>query len=846
MRIKKLLIRNLGRHKYLEKNLDGSVIGLLGPNGSGKSTILKIIHFLFTGWTPAKETQESFIRKVDPSIEQVPVQGFAEIEFYAQGSVYRLSRAIGSPSSRKLAKLDDKGNPIKDETFTRAEEIIDTLNDVLGVDKYAMDNAVFPEQGRLDKILFGNQSEREELLVKLLLLGHMQKVADIAAGKIKVLSAEIQDFSSLYDELQSSRNIAESELASAENILLRTRSYEQELTLFQEWSKIIDSINASASLLLNYKNNVRTNEKLLHDELHNLSKSLSKHIGSVSYLEKYVQEISKEISNIRKDVNDNYKLRADYIEYIGLLARLDNNKKELAKASADCPNYIPQSVIDDLNARIKAQTNREIYKKELEQAIVEGKKNKELVAKLAEESNKLSKEIEKLEDKIKEASNEASLFKTITDTCSLALESACSTDCPVCGETFSISKIKDRLKVYTDKLKETNKNISVLNFENNNLNSKLRTTEHELTQRQTLLQIFTKKYKENKTLLDSSVEEVVTHLIAEVTKLTEQNSKRNEIIKIISNINIDISYVDIILSKYSEEDKKKFSTCDLGKIDKNIKDLDEELTIHTELLNKCNEVNVSCARIASAINTDTNNINNLDKTIENNKKKADDIYSSFPVHLTKIVEDTEINTVEFLRDKNKAFTEQQAKTKQLKTQADNIKRRLLEIENKIKLDEEKRNVIAELQKIVSAFSRQGIPMAYVQHKFDSLISMTQENLEIMDANFAIAPNPDKPVSIIFSRLDEPGQVTFEHDKLSGGQKVRLSIAFLLAVQQLVIPDLGFLVLDEPSTHLDEESRENLKELLINLGQQLEASDTQILVCDHAKELEPAFNNFILL
>ena len=26
------------------------------------------------------------------------------------------------------------------------EEIIDTLNDVLGVDKYAMDNVVFPEQ----------------------------------------------------------------------------------------------------------------------------------------------------------------------------------------------------------------------------------------------------------------------------------------------------------------------------------------------------------------------------------------------------------------------------------------------------------------------------------------------------------------------------------------------------------------------------------------------------------------------------------------------------------------------------------------------------------------------------
>ena len=137
-------------------------------------------------------------------------------------------------------------------------------------------------------------------------------------------------------------------------------------------------------------------------------------------------------------------------------------------------------------------------------------------------------------------------------------------------------------------------------------------------------------------------------------------------------------------------------------------------------------------------------------------------------------------------------------------------------------------------------------MAYVQHKFDSLVSMTQDNLEIMDANFAIIPHPNKPVSLQFYRVDEPGQVLFDHDKLSGGQKVRLSIAFLLAVQQLVIPDLGFLVLDEPSTHLDEEARENLKELLLNLNQQLESTDTQILVCDHARELEPAFVNVIQL
>ena len=846
MRIKKLLIKNLGRHRHLEENLDGSVIGLIGPNGSGKSTILKIIHFLFTGWTPAKETQESFIRKVDATIEQLPTQGFAELEFYAQGSVYRLSRKIGTSSSRKLCKLDESGNEIKSETFTRADEIQATLNDVLGVDKYAMDNAVFPEQGQLDKILFGSQAEREELLVKLLLLGHMQKVADVSAGKIKMLAAEIQDFSTLHDELQSSRNIAESELATSTSALVRTRNYESEINLFNEWNKRIDTVNSSASLMLNYTNSVRLNEDRLTETLKQTSLKLNNNFISFADLNKYIADINSSINKIRLEITDKHNFRSKYVDYITLAERLNTNEQELKKANEECPAEVSEDIINDLNTRIKLQQDRNNYKINLDQAIVEGKKNRELVDKLIIKVNTLTKDREELEIQMQASSNEASLFKTITDTCKIALENKCAADCPVCGENVSHEKLRDRFTTYDQKLKTAKQELSTLNDKYVSLSEDMKVSQHELTQRQTLLDFYTKQYKDNKALFASIVEEDTAQLKTLVTDLTAQKAKRNEILGRINKINADYSYVQLALSKYTETEKNELTSCDKDKIDKNIADLDQELTNLSNALSIANEANVNCNRLTSAISTEQSNINSLSETIDVNKRKADEIYVTFPEHLKTIVEDTSINTAEFLREKNKAFTELQAKTKQLKVQADGIKKRLFEIENKIKLDEDKRAVITELQKIVSAFSRQGIPMAYVQHKFDSLVAMTQENLEIMDANFAIIPNSEKPVSLMFYRIDEPGQVLFEHDKLSGGQKVRLSIAFLLAVQQLVIPDLGFLVLDEPSTHLDEEARENLKELLINLGQQLEASDTQILVCDHAKELEPAFVNLIQL
>jgi DNA repair exonuclease SbcCD ATPase subunit len=76
-------------------------------------------------------------------------------------------------------------------------------------------------------------------------------------------------------------------------------------------------------------------------------------------------------------------------------------------------------------------------------------------------------------------------------------------------------------------------------------------------------------------------------------------------------------------------------------------------------------------------------------------------------------------------------------------------------------------------------------------------------------------------------------------KLSGGQKVRLSIAFLVAVQRLIIPEVGLLILDEPSTHLDSAGVESLRELLMSLSTLLQNTNSQVWVVDHNPALQAA-------
>ncbi len=67
-------------------------------------------------------------------------------------------------------------------------------------------------------------------------------------------------------------------------------------------------------------------------------------------------------------------------------------------------------------------------------------------------------------------------------------------------------------------------------------------------------------------------------------------------------------------------------------------------------------------------------------------------------------------------------------------------------------------------------------------------------------------------------------------RLSGGQQVLASMAFLLALSE-VLSQLDFLILDEPTTHLDENRRKELVTVLENLRRV-----PQLIIVDHHAEL----------
>jgi DNA repair exonuclease SbcCD ATPase subunit len=200
--------------------------------------------------------------------------------------------------------------------------------------------------------------------------------------------------------------------------------------------------------------------------------------------------------------------------------------------------------------------------------------------------------------------------------------------------------------------------------------------------------------------------------------------------------------------------------------------------------------------------------------------------------------------LEDIQTRQQAYLALSGEVKQARLNANTIRDRQNELDLRVAKDAGKRQLIDELRALKDTFSRGGLPLTYIRYHFNKLAALTRDNLAKMESNFTVEPDPEQPVSFIFTRLDDAQPYRMTQGKLSGGQKVRLTIALLMAVQQHILPEVGFLVLDEPSQGLDDESVEALKELLIDMGSSLGNSESQIFVCDHKPQLEPAFGAVI--
>ena len=84
------------------------------------------------------------------------------------------------------------------------------------------------------------------------------------------------------------------------------------------------------------------------------------------------------------------------------------------------------------------------------------------------------------------------------------------------------------------------------------------------------------------------------------------------------------------------------------------------------------------------------------------------------------------------------------------------------------------------------------------------------------------------------------------ERLSGGQKVMLGIAFRIAVYNMFASDLGFMVLDEPTNMLDDDRIEDVATMFELIGQYARNAKMQLVVITHKEALMRTFDHTVQL
>jgi DNA repair exonuclease SbcCD ATPase subunit len=137
--------------------------------------------------------------------------------------------------------------------------------------------------------------------------------------------------------------------------------------------------------------------------------------------------------------------------------------------------------------------------------------------------------------------------------------------------------------------------------------------------------------------------------------------------------------------------------------------------------------------------------------------------------------------------------------------------------------------------------RDQLPNMVAQLYIHSLNKRLARYLDLFEVPFTCRIRPDLSIECA-----KGGNVTEAAERLSGGEKVMLGIAFRFAVYDLFASNLGLLILDEPTVFLDEDHIQSVYSLLERVKSYSKAAGLQLIVVTHEKALAGVADRVIQL
>jgi len=409
--IKSIELVDFLSHSDTKLQFDDDTSVFVGQNGAGKSSIIDAITFALFG-NHTRKNNKSLIRRGAN-------QGFARIEFSANGKNYQALRKIDSKGALTAQFSEEINGSLKiiaeGERKQFDESMTVQIEKTLGLDFEKLKIASIVQQGELDTIIKAKPKEFKELLNTIIGIDRLDTALSSMRTVQKDFRSHIQEKLG-YDDTQI--QLVENQIAEYEN---ESKNAKPKL------EKLVTEKEKISELISNLEEEIETNASK-ESQLKELD---SRKNELITYVRDVIKSIQREVSEKEQTVNEckpcfaisrnknelqfeNNKNQQDLVAIKTKLNDLEKKQVRLEEhedlaerlelKDGKCP--VCDSSVDHLNPLFQKEhivTEIAVIQKNIEQ--------------LETERAKLTEKSEKLEDELEESKEAETILKThkITD-----------------------------------------------------------------------------------------------------------------------------------------------------------------------------------------------------------------------------------------------------------------------------------------------------------------------------------------------------------------------------------------------------------------------------------------------
>ncbi len=850
MKTLELEIQDFGKHEHILFKPEAPVVGIVGPSGAGKTVLLTALDYSITGRFPSAtdgkpEAGETFVRHWGKP--GGASNGSVRHKFLKNGQVYEIYRQFGK-TSRQWLRLPEHGEK---EKITKVALINEELTKLFGANRDAISQNVFIRQGTLDRLFYGTDGERQELFTDLLLLGHLGRVAEVADQKIKFLASSIQDMSASIDEVARRRAVVEEELGLLEADLGSRYDWTTDISTLRSYEQVVAAANAALARSEQFRAQALAAKTALEAVLATPIPGLATPITSVDQLTR----LHREQFDVGAAINKAYyvmqnqeallisesDLKAKVAQLTGDLQNLQNRQNLLAPKARQATGEL-EARIAAIRSWAAAVQTRDAAAADMQAA---GKARDAFDARPAPDADRLAA-LEEEQETVISMLSRATLRCTVHE----AMKGTDLTSCPACDRDLDHLEVDEAMMT------------SIRDHQ-----TKLETSSKTLRETITKLRQELHRYNQQRGEIlgrVASTMQAYSKAAAACAKKPEGADLTGVMITALENERDDIKAAQTEYRGVGDQITR--ISADLMQARKNLASLDAAALAkaHAEFDNEAYHAKYAeieaCDALITAMAARIEQANVPRKNFDDNEALRAENAALYHKHVEESIAieagfstalkstitspDEDQTVMTSMETRQQARNELVGRITQARKQADEVKKAQQDLEERVAAQAVKQACITDLRRVRDAFGKNGLPLRFITYRFNQLCRLVQMFLARLEVNFTVEVDPTLPVAFTFTRTDEPEPYTMPQSKLSGGQRVRLALALLLAIQQLIIPDIGFLVLDEPSLHLGPEDKEAMRALFLNMAPQLANSGAQLWVCDHAPELEGSFGSIL--